>query len=636
VTAALALTLGSAGCKDEVATPAAPSSPTAPVTPASPTTPATPTSPTTPATPPTPTTPTAMPIVAATPAAPLDPLLDLIGKDPTTWVVIRAPQDFIDGHAGIVHGAKDSFARMLLALKDESKGPDADAGMRKLFVEFDVVQAALAASGLHLDKGVAVTVQGEHNVTVLAADDVESVPKLARTLSAKPDEVKTKCKALPSAPGFIACGDDDATLAAFEPAEAAATLRTSIVDQLGAETVEISNVLMITKADKGPTSIAVRTTGGVFQTDFRTGGIEEFLEIETPGPAGALAVVKPGGSFGWMRLDTAALVKKAGGAPAMATNMITALSGELLVSGIGATPGAVMLIGLTDPTPIQGLIPMAALMKDKVPKELPDGSKLELVIESTDDGSGGKLQVMRIKVEPSAELAKIRDQLGLASELTAFVTDKWAAIGMGTGNAVIPEVARATAGEPSPELLAALPAGFASDLKAHKASAAMHIELDGLHSPGVRDQLVTALAAAVPADSKIAPRDIVDATFAVLAPLSSYSVWSTATPDGNVVFHLALRGFGDGESEEGNAAKQARFDVTTKAKDAATAYGALVAAYPSSPRIEAYRARAGVTTTGAGTGAAALAGVLAALAVPAFNKYIERSKEAASSAEKSP
>lgn len=580
-----------------------------------------------------------MPIVSATPAAALDPLLDLIGKDPKTWIVIRAPQDFIDGHAGMIHGAKDSFARVLLALSvDKARGPDADAGMRKLFVEFDVVQTALAASGLHLDKGIAVTVASdEHNVTVLAADDAESVPKLARTLSVKPDEVKTKCKLLAAAPGFVACAENDAALAAFEPAKAAASLRSAIVDQLGAESVEASNILVATQGDKGPISIGVRTSGGVLQTDVRTSGIEEFLEIESAGPAGALAVVKPGGSFMWMRLDTAALVKKAGSsAPAMATNMIAALSGEMLVSGLGATPGAVLLIGLSDPTPIQGLIPMAALMKDKVPKTLPDGSKLDVVVETTDDGAGGKLQVLRMKVEPSAELAKIRDQLGLASELTAFVTDKWAAIGLGTGTAVIPEVARATAGEPSPELLAALPTSFATDLKAHKSSMAMHYELDGLHAPGVRDQLVTALAAAVPADSTIAPTDIVDATFAMLAPLSSYSLWTTATTDGNVVFHLALRGFGDGESDEGKAAKQARFDVTTKAKDAATAYGALVAAYPSSPRIEAYRARAGVTTTGAGTGAAAMAGVLAAIAVPAFKKYIERSKEAPVSAEKAP
>jgi hypothetical protein len=627
VVALLALTLGLAGCKKEepaaTATAPTPDKPTTPEKPTTPTSSATPTAPTSPTTP---TTPVAAPAVA------LDPLLDLVGKDPKSWGVIRAPQDFIDGHAGIVDVAKDAFAKLLLAMKDDSKGPDADAGMRKLFVEFDIVRTTLAASGLHLEKGIAFSVHGEHGVTVLAADDAEAVPKLMRTLSAKPDEVKVKCKTLAAAPGFVACAEDDATLTAFEPAKSAATLRTALGNQLGNETVEASNVVVIHEGDKGTTSIAVRTAGGVLQTDFRTKEADELSELADVGPAGALAVVAPGGNFSWMRLDMAALAKKAAGVPAMAKNMLDALSGEILISGIGASPGAVVLVGLTDPTPIQGLIPMAALAKDNIPKSLPDGSKLDMVVESTDDGKGGKLQVLRLKIEPSAELAKLRDQLGLASELTAFVTNQFAAIGIGTGTTVIPEVVDANAGEPSAALLAALPADFAKDLKAGTASMALHLELDGLHAPGVRDGLVTAFAGIMPADTKMSASDIADVAFAVLSPLSSYSFWTSSATDGGVVFHIAMRGFGDGETDEGKAAKQARFDVATKAKDAAAAYGALVAAYPSSPRIEAYRARAGVSKSGAATGAAAMAGVIAAIAVPAFQKYIERSKAAGAAA----
>ena len=59
-----------------------------------------------------------------------------------------------------------------------------------------------------------------------------------------------------------------------------------------------------------------------------------------------------------------------------------------------------------------------------------------------------------------------------------------------------------------------------------------------------------------------------------------------------------------------------------------TAYGALVTAYPDSSRIASYRARAGMTE-GGGTTGAAMVGMLTAIAVPAFQQYIARSKAAA-------
>lgn len=613
-------------CKTEEAPAPTPSAPTS-GTPAAPTAAPTPsgTAPT-PATPATPAAPSVATATPASPAAPLDPLLDLVSTGADTYVVIRAPGDFIDGFAGIVLGGKDVWSRILDAMRDPSK-PDADAGMRKLLVEFDVVQTALTTSGLHLERGMTISSKGDtKGVTVLAADDPESLPRLIRTLSAKPDEVDMKCKPVPDIAGFVACSEDAAALAAYAPGKAAATLRGELTAKLGAAGAEASNVLAAFGSDTGPVAMSIRTSDGVLQVDVRASGIEPFVELDAPGPAAALSLVEPGGSFGWTRLDPKALVGKAGGAPAMVGTMIGALSGEVLLASIGATPGLVTLVGLSDPTPIAGLIPMAALAKDSVPKELPDGSKLAIVIESADDGSGGTLQVLRAKIEPSSELATIQKQLGLEPEVTAFVTKQWAAIGLGTGTAVIPDVARASASEPSAALLASLPAGLAADLRDGRASLVMHLELDGLHAPGVREQLATAVAGAAGPDAKVSPADVVGATFAAFAPLSSVSVWSSTAAEGTV-FHVALRGFGDAITPEGKAAQQARFDVQTGRADAAAAYGGLVTAYPASPRLAAYRVRAG-QFTGAAPGAVAVVGVLAAIAIPAFKKYIDRSKEA--------
>jgi len=268
---------------------------------------------------------------------------------------------------------------------------------------------------------------------------------------------------------------------------------------------------------------------------------------------------------------------------------------------------------------------MAALAKDGLPKSLPDGTAMSIAVEDVDDGAGGKLQALRTKFEPSGELAQIRDALGIQAEVTAFVTKQWAAIAIGTGTAIVPDVVRATASAPTPALLAALPAALARDLGEGKASSATHIELDAVHAPQVRAEIVKALGSAVPADTLTAA-EWVDVAFAVLSPLSSVSFW-TAGERAQPTIRIALRGFGDTSTPEGRAAQAARVEVDAKRSDAATAYGALVTSYADSPRLAAYHARAG---TGADhRGAAAMIGVLAGIAVPAFQKYIERSKAAA-------
>jgi hypothetical protein len=554
--------------------------------------------------------------------APLDPLLDLVPAGAATFFVVRAPNDFIDGFAGIVLGQESMWTKVLDARKDPSK-PDADFGMRKLLVEFDSVKAALATSGLHLERGLVVG--GDPAITILAADDVESLPKLERMLNRKPDEVKTTCKAVAEAAGFVACADDAAALAAYVPGKGAATLRAA----LPGLAIDDANVLGAVKDDAAQAAtFAIATHGGVLQLDLRLAeAADEFAKAAAPGTAAALGLVQPGSSFVWGRFDPEFVAGQAGTAPAMVGNALRALTGEFLVAGIGTAPGFVVLLGLNDPTPIAGLIPMAALAKDNLPKSLPDGTAMSITVEDVDDGAGGKLQALRTKFEPKGELAQIRDQLGLQAEVTAFVTKQWAAIALGTGPGVVPDVVKATASAPTAELLAALPSALARDLAEGRASSASHIELDAIHAPKVREEIVKVLGSSVPAGT-LSRADWLDVAFAVMSPVSSLSMW-TSGERAHPTIRIALRGFGDASSPEGRAAQAARIEVTAKRSDAATAYGALVTSYASSPRSPAYRARAG---QGAGqSGGVAMIGVLAAIAIPAFTKYIERSKEAAKS-----
>lgn len=564
---------------------------------------------------------------AAEPSVAIDPLLDLVSAGAEAYVIVRAPHELLDGYARVVEGQGPVWTKLLDARKDPAK-PGADAGLRKLLIELPSLRAEIGKSRVHLERGLVIT--GDQAVTVLAADDAEAVPALMRAISARPEDVKATCKALTEPAGFVACADDPGALEAYEPGRRGAALHAALEGLLDPATLEGANVLAQVGEGAEAMAIAGSATAGVLQVDVRPPASmrTEAFELMAPGSAAALGLVAPGSSFVWMRMNATRLTALAPGAPPAVGNMLQGLSGEVLLAGIGSVPGAVALFGLSDPTAIAGLVPLAALARDDVPKTLPDGSGLEVVIEDVEDGKGGKVQVLRAKISPVGELAAIREQLALQPEVVAFVTDAWAAIGLGTGPGLVPEVARASASAPTPELLAALPPSLARVLSDERATSVTHLELDGLHGPGVREGLVEALTkAAVPGAAPVSA-DNIEVVFALLSPLSSISAW-TSGDAANARVHVAMRGFGDATSAEGKAAHAARLEVDAGRKEAATAYGELVAAHGSSSRIAAYRARAGQGPVGAAQGAAAMVGLLAAIAVPAFDKYMERSKQAA-------
>ncbi|MBK6923533.1 MAG: hypothetical protein IPH07_39460 [Deltaproteobacteria bacterium] len=558
--------------------------------------------------------------------AELDALLELVPAGAKYFAVVRDPGEFIDGFGWLIAEQKDMWTRVLDATKDPAK-PDGDAGMRRVLTEYELVQTAFGTAGVHLDRGlVIIGGDGEDDkptIAVLAADDAEAVPKMLRALSTKPDEEDTKCKTLDVA-GMVACSSNAEALAAYAPGKDAKGARASIEAHLDTADVAHGNVVALVPSKDGPLAFSVLTAPGVVQFDLRLPQGKEFAAVDAPGPANTLALLSPGSSFMWTRLDAAALAKQAASAPAMVANMVKALSGEFLVASPGKLGGVSLLVGITDKTPIAGLIPMAGLAADKIPP-LPDGSTVALKIEDIDDGGGSKQQVLRAIVTPGTELAKIKDA-GLVPEVVSFVTSQYAAVSFGTGVGIVPDIARAELSGPSEALLAELPSELSKALKDSTASMVMHVELDGLHGPKLREQLAASLAG-VPAAGPMPSSEAAGIALRSASPLSSFSMWNTAADDG-MVMHFAMRSFGDPASDEGRAAQAARLDVDAGRKDHATAYGALVTAYPDSSRIASYRARAGMTEGGTTTGAA-MVGMLTAIAVPAFQQYIARSKAAA-------
>ncbi len=571
-----------------------------------------------------PAAPAAAPTAEPNYTAELDPLLDLLPAKPEGYAVVRDPMQFIDGFAWLIGGQQLVWTAILDRVRDPAK-PEEDVALRKLLLEFDAIRTALVSSGLHLDRGIAFAKVSGQTFAVLSADDPEMLPKLLRSLSPKPDEVTMQCTAVPRAAGFIVCGGDAKTVSTYAPAFDAKTLRANAIAKLDAESVARANLLTLSNDDDDDVAFAIMTAPGVMQTDVRIPEADKLAALRTSGAASLLGALTPGHSFAWLRADVDTLAKSADG-PEMVRTIVRALSGEVLMASPGTAPGITLLFGLTDPTPVAGLIPMASLAKDSL-KALPDGTTLDLKVEEVDDGKGGKLQTLRVRAGGSGEAVKLAAQGGLPPEVTAFVTKELAAISVGSGAEIVPLIVGGSTGGPSKELLAELPAGLAKALEQGKTWAVMHVEFDALHAPGLREALI----AAMPPESVGATDELkfgIDATLALMSPLSSMSMWGTDTGDGKMV-HVALRSFGDPVSAEGKAAQAARLAVLAKTRDAATAYGALASAYPDSRRLTAYRARSGQTGLDGAKSGASVMGVLAAIAVPAMSKYVQRSKAAA-------
>ncbi|MBC8073544.1 MAG: hypothetical protein IAG13_34805, partial [Deltaproteobacteria bacterium] len=317
-------------------------------------------------------------------------------------------------------------------------------------------------------------------------------------------------------------------------------------------------------------------------------------------------------------------------APAPFGAAVGSATGELLFTWVEQA-GLATLIGVTDANAVTGLLPLVALAKDQIPKQLPDGSELTVDVREVDDGSGKPRSTLLAKVKPSAELEKSIAAMGVAPEAVVFASGGYAAAVLGGGEASIPTIAQHTGIGPTPSMLAGLPAGLQRALKADAAEAILHFSIDGLQSAQVRQALtdVAKLQPGVDAEASQAIAMMLD----VFAPLSSVSMWLTRDAGVHTV-HLAVRGFDDYATEEGRAARAAML-AAGNGGDASAAYGELSTQYAGSPRAASYDLRAGKgASVGQTTSSAFLGGIIAAIAIPAFMKYTERAKAAAAKSPK--
>ena len=609
VASALSLSLALApACKKEEAAPPTAAAPTSAPTPT--TDPAKPTS--------------SDPIAKPEPPKPskseLDPLLELLPTGAKEFVIVRDPKALIEGIAWFLAGERDAMGRLEAAKID---GYKADPERDRILRDFDTIAAAILGSVVQLDRGIVVFEQGGETITLVASPDATVIPALVAKARGVTETDAVHCKPAPGQAGWVGCAAKEAAVDAYVAGKTASDRRKQLLGELAGGELDRANVIVRAEGNGGApaTTIAVETAPGEIELHIGQPIFATLDDKLAAGPAPALGLVSPAASFAWARLSPELVAKSSKDAPPPFGGAVATATGELLLAWIDKA-GVVALAGVNDPSPITGLFPFIGLAKDQIPKKLPDGSGLTVEVRDVDHGDGKTHPTVLAKLDPSAELRKNLDAMGLAPEAVAFAAGGYAALVLGGGEAAIPSIARYSGAAASTATTGALPLGLQRALADKRVLAILHVTLDGLQSSAVRQSLGD-FAKIQPTEGVDAAK-VIDVALDVLAPLSSVSLW--LTHDGTAhAMHVAVRSFDDPASDEGKEARAAMLAVGSDTKDAATAYGELASHWPDSPRKPSYEARAG---TGASVGQAAssafLIGIAAAIAIPAFVKYRER------------
>lgn len=547
-------------------------------------------------------------------AAELDPLLDLVPKDAKFWAVCRDPGALLS----LVHPFALASTRVFADhVADPKEREEITAGLAK----YAEVRSALAEPEYHLDRGVALVESGGEPIFIHAADDPKAFGSLLAKVTGEPDG--STCAAIAAAPGWSACAETAEALAGYTPGKSAAERRREMGSDLPGVDLERANVVSRVADPKLP--LVVETPPGLLQVSF--GGITmppEVGEVFAPGPAPALGLLGSEPAFIWTSLSVDAMKTKIGAAPQFGP-IVGALTGEAFIGILDSPPGLAVLGGVKDPAPIAGLLSIAALQLDQIPSTLPDGSKLKAALESV-ELDGAKTQALHVTLTPSAQGSAMYGSLGLKPEGWAFASGKYAGAIFGIDLAALQAFATDTPTGPSAETIAALPPALGRALLAGEVVHAAHLPLDGLATISEADLAMmggttTPGLEGAPFD----PAQMMRSLPKVMAPLSSLSTFGVVS-EGKHVQHVAITVFGDARSPDGKEALQV-LEQLLDGKDPAPLYAALVAAHGDSARGPTYRARTGGMKSGTLV-SVALLGVLAAIAIPAFTKYIERSKAA--------
>ncbi|MEX1365277.1 MAG: hypothetical protein AB1Z98_19270, partial [Nannocystaceae bacterium] len=556
----------------------------------------------------------------------LDPLLDLVPTDAEQFMIVRDLDDLLAvGEAIMVGPALKQIATVVEAGGDAGAKADVD----RVLEGFEALTLAMRGPDFDMSKGMVIADLGDDAVVIYGATKPDALPTLLRSLGASGDDMPVHCTALDGAEGYAMCSDTEAVLTAYAPGKSAAALRTKLGARLSATTLEDANLLFrVGKTEAERAVIALTTTPALLHLTLGLPDVPEgAAAMMGTGPSPALGMASPGSAFSWVQLQPSEISKQAETAPFMFKTVLDTLTGEIFMGNIAEPNALVMLAGVSDPGPAGGLVALAGTQLDKIPKTLPDGSSIEAKMRSVTI-AGTATQALHIELTP-AKGAELFTKMGLSPEAWLFSVGGYAGVAAGGGPELLEKIGTYAGPSLTPDVAKALPKPLAQGMLDRSVSVAMHISLDGLQSPQVAESFAS-VADQLPADDLppgLAAKDVMFLATSMLAPISSISTWMPPPTDSAMEVHVALSLLGDPRTEEGKAAIDG-MSLVAAGGDPAAIYGGLATRFGSSSRTMAYQARAGSRLDGALVSTAVL-GMLAAIAVPAFVKYQERSKAAA-------
>lgn len=545
----------------------------------------------------------------------LDPLLDLVPAGSPVLVVVRDVDDLL-AVADATLGVVDSPLRAMATAAGGSEAAD----VARVLDGYKTLNTGMRGADFAIDKGMVVADVAGEGVVIYGTANPAALPTLLRSIGAEGDDLPDDCKAVDTAPGYAVCASTPETLAKYAPGKEGAAVRAKLGERLGGKEVDRANVLAHIAQDPDPgkhVTFGMATTPGLVH--FTVGvakAPEELGKFLSAGTSPALGLVSPGSGFYWAKLDSAAIASSPAAGEPMVGNVLKTLTGEIMLGTLADPAALVMVAGVSDPGPAGGLIGLASLQAGSLPKELPDGSKLEVGTETLSIG-GKDTQVLHAKLTPAAEQAAMIAKMGLTPEAWLFSAGGYAGVVLGADKTAVEKVATHSGTGMGSEAVHALPKPLAQGLVDNEVALAMHLPIDGLQSPQLAEAFEK-VAAQVPA-SELPPgvtaSQIMSLARAMISPVSGLSVWM-APPKDRLVVHVALSLMGDPRTEEGKAALAAMATVAGGG-DAAAAWGDLATKYAGSDRHTAYQARAGTRSDGA-IASAAMLGVLAGVAGAAF------------------
>lgn len=548
-------------------------------------------------------------------AAALEPLLDLVPGEDDYFIALRDPAALLRLFDAFVGTAAPTVLRRFEA--------EADVGdVLVVLEEVAKLRDALIAAKVDMDKGVVFLEGPGALVYGTASDDPSAIKVALKAVGVEDTDLPPTCVAPAAMPGFAACGDDKALLEGLTPGKHGAAFAAAYRDRLEGFDIEQGNALFRLEGPKGPVLAAVSTPPGRMHVVVSLADVaEELGKYLVAAKPDALGMLTPGAAFIWGRLSLAAFAEQIEQAPGPVKNVAETLTGEMLIGGVKGTAGAV-LVGVNDPFPASGLVSLASLQADMLTAELPPGSTVK--VEPVDVG-GSTTQALHVKFAVDEAGQKMIDALKLEPSAYGFSAGHYAGAVMGASEDAVKTVSNY---KPAPAAMDGVPGNLAAALRSGETAMAFYLPFDALQASVVRETLEAAVASAPGAD--IADPKLITAAYDAVSPLSSVAMWLTHPADARVL-HVSVESFADATTEEGKAAL-AGLGKIIAGGDSAEIYGALASSYPSSPRTLRYKVRAGQLEGGVGPvamSASFLLGLVAGITVPAFLKYIDRSRAAA-------